>query len=125
MIKLIDILKEAYVEKPKGYETPPSKSKVYIQKPEETEPEETDDKGFNLKNTEIDPVTGTSKSEVEYTYELTDIRKHLNAYNRSIKPLRYSQNADIATLSIDIARTMKNLSDKVKSLEKLIDIYKK
>lgn len=135
MIKLTDILKEI---------KPPSPSRIYKlmsppenvyndennedqpdKKDSEVDDENDEDNGFKLKNTTINPHTGTSTSDVEYNYELNDIRKHLNAYNRSIKPLRYSQNADIASLSINIAKDMKNLSDKVKSLEKLIDIYKK
>ena len=106
-MKLIDIVKEVYIQEP-------SKSN-----------DDLLDKGFKLGEPTIDPVTGASITDVEYLPEFELIRRQVLQMRKEFQPFKFSSNPDIAKISKEINTHMTKGSQLAFVLSKMIELQKK
>lgn len=107
-MKLLDVLKE-----------------VYIQKPEEKGDEDLLQKGFKLGSPTVDPETGAIATDVEYLPEFEQIRRRIITMRKEFQPFKYSANEDISKVAKEINTNMTKLSQLIFALEKMIELQRK
>ena len=109
MIKLKDLLNEAYVQMPGGEEGNDTLMK----------------QGFKLGKATIDPETGASITDVTYLPAFEQIRRNILTMRKEFQPFRFSSDPDIASLAKEINTNMTKLSQMVFALDKRIELNKK
>ena len=109
MIKLKDLLDEAYVQMPNGEEGD----------------EELMKKGFKLSKPTIDPETGAVASDVEYLPEFENIRRQILTMRKSFQPFKYAANENVAKVAKEINTNMTKLSQLIFALDKMIELQNK
>ena len=98
MIKLINIIKEA---------------------------EDDSQKGFRLKNTSTNPLTGKSESEVEYDPDVKRIARELEGYRKEFKIVSKSNVSEIKELAENIDIALHRIAKATYKLNELIQYNKK
>jgi hypothetical protein len=107
-MKLIDILKE-----------------VYIQKPEDTGDEELLQKGFKLGEPTVDPETGAVTTNVEYLPEFEEIRRRLLTMRKEFQPFKFAADENISKVAKDINTNLTKLNQLIFALGKMIELQRK
>jgi len=114
-MKLIDILKE--LERPQ---------RIYNPGMENTpDPKDIMQTGFKLGTPTVDPVTGTSTSNVEYLPEFENLRRQALKMRKEFQAFRFSSNPDIAKTSKDIGTHLTKVSQLIFALDKMIELQRK
>ena len=109
MIKLKDLLDEAYVQMPGDDEGN----------------DELIKRGFKLGKPTVDPETGTVASDVEYLPEFENVRRQVLKMRKDFQPFKFSANEDIAKLAKEINNNLTKVSNLVFALDKRIELEKK
>jgi hypothetical protein len=108
MIKLKDLLKEVYVEKPIAVDD-----------------EDLMKKGFKLGKPTVNPETGAIASDVTYLPEFENVRRQVLKMRKEFQPFNYSSNADVAKISKEITKHMTQISQLIFALDKTIELERK
>jgi hypothetical protein len=96
MIKLTDLINE--LDKPKNIYAPGANS--------ETPSDDFLQKGFRLKGTSINPVTGASMSDVEYLPEFDRIKMEIGNFAKTFRTYKFSSNPDIASVATKLVTAL-------------------
>ena len=109
MIKLKDLLDEAYVQMPGDEEDDDTLMK----------------QGFKLGKATIDPETGASITDVTYLPAFETIRRQALSMRKEFQPFKFSANEDIAKVSKEINTNLTKVSQMIFALEKMIELQNK
>ena len=96
MIKLTDLINE--LDKPENIYAPGANS--------ETPSDDFLQKGFRLKGTSINPVTGASMSDVEYLPEFDRIKMEIGNFAKTFRTYKFSSNPDIASVATKLVTAL-------------------
>ena len=108
MIKLKDLLDEAYV-----------------QMPADQNDDELMQKGFKLGQATVNPETGTVSTDVTYLPAFEQIRRQALTMRKEFQPFKFSANEDIAKVAKDINTNLTKVSQLIFALEKMIELQRK
>jgi hypothetical protein len=108
MIKLRDLLDEAYV-----------------QMPADQNDDELMQKGFKLGQATVNPETGTVSTDVTYLPAFEQIRRQALTMRKEFQPFKFSANEDIAKVAKDINTNLTKVSQLIFALEKMIELQRK
>jgi hypothetical protein len=107
MIKLTDLINE--LGKPENIYAPG------------VNPEEPDDdflqKGFRIKGTSINPITGASMSDVEYLPEFDKIKMDIGNFAKTFRTYKFSADPDIASVATKLVTAL-NKADQLTTVLK-------
>ena len=109
MIKLKDLLDEAYVQMPGGEEGD----------------EELMQKGFKLGKPTVDPETGASITDVTYLPAFEQIRRNILTMRKEFQPFKYAADENVAKVAKEINTNMTKLSQLIFAMDKMIELNKK
>lgn len=109
MIKLTDLLDEAYVQMPDSEEGDDTLMK----------------QGFKLGKATVDPETGASVTDVTYLPAFEQIRRQALSMRKEFQPFKFSSNEDIAKVSKEINTSLTKVSQLIFALEKMIELQNK
>jgi hypothetical protein len=109
MIKLKDLLNEAYVQMPGGEEGD----------------EELMQKGFKLGKATTDPETGAISTDVTYLPEFENIRRKILTMRKEFQPFKFAADENVAKVAKEINSNMTKLSQLIFALDKMIELNKK
>jgi hypothetical protein len=96
MIKLTDLINE--LDKPKNIYAPGANP--------ETPSDDFLQKGFRLKGTSINPITGASMSDVEYLPEFDRIKMEIGNFAKTFRTYKFSSNPDIASVATKLVTAL-------------------
>ena len=83
------------------------------------------EKGFRLKNTSTDPLTGKSESEVEYDPDVERIARELEGHRKEFKIISKSKVPEIKELAENIDIALHRIAKATYKLNELIQYNKK
>jgi len=108
MIKLRDLLDEAYV-----------------QMPADQGDDELMQKGFKLGQPTVNPETGTVSTDVTYLPKFENIRRQILRMRKEFQPFKYAADENVAKVAKEINSNMTKLSQLVFALDKMIELQRK
>jgi hypothetical protein len=107
MIKLIDLISE--LDRPENIYSPG------------VNPEEPSDdflqRGFRMKGTSINPITGASMSDVEYLPEFDKIKMDIGRFAKTFRTYKFSTDPDIASVATKLVTAL-NKADQLTTVLK-------
>jgi hypothetical protein len=108
MIKLRDLLDEAYV-----------------QMPADQNDDELMQKGFKLGQATVNPETGTVSTDVTYLPEFENIRRQILRMRKEFQPFKYAADENVAKVAKEINSNMTKLSQLIFALDKMVELQRK